>query len=189
MVIDMYKKNIILITLVMLLVAIPVSALPEYSARMTGPLQNDCTLCHTNNAGGGDRNSFGKDFAQHNHIIEGALSSIDSDNDGYTNGEELETGTYPADKSSHPDSEAALAYAESVKEAANDNTNPEPDASPAPVPETISEVVEDAADEVDETGETNDDAPVEDNGSPSPLIPVIVGVLFVAGIVVLLFKK
>ena len=187
MVIDMYRKIITLTTLVLLLVAIPVSASPEYSEQMTGPLQNDCTLCHINNAGGGDRNAFGKDFAQHNHIVEGALISIDSDNDGYTNGEELEAGTYPADKTSHPDSEAALAYAESLKEAANDNTNPEPEASPAPAPETISEVVEDAADEVDETDETNDDAPVK--SSSSPLIPAIVGILLVAGIVVLLFKK
>ncbi len=193
MVIDMHKKIIILTILVMLLVAIPVSGLPEYSEHMTGPLQNDCTLCHTNNAGGGDRNSFGKDFAQHNHIIEGALSSMDSDNDGYNNSIELEAGTYPADRTSYPDSDLAKAHALLLEEAAaNNNTNPEPELyDSTSAPETITENIttEDATDEVDETGETNDDAPVEDNGSSSPLIPIIVGILLVIGTVIITLKK
>ena len=184
----MNRKIIILTTLVLLLVATPVSASKSYSEHMSGPLKNDCTLCHMNNAGGGDRNAFGKDFAQHDHIIEGALSSIDSDNDGYTNGEELDAGTYPADKSSHPDSEAAMAYAASLDDGASDNTDPEPELYDSTAePETIAEDI--TTEDVTDESEAEQYPPDEDKSSTSSLIPVVVGILLVIGIAVLLFKK
>lgn len=52
-----------------------------------------CATCHVNQSGGGSRNSFGKSVSQ--FIVSGnvrwgqQLASIDSDNDGFTNGAEL----------------------------------------------------------------------------------------------------
>jgi hypothetical protein len=52
-----------------------------------------CAGCHINSGGGGARNSFGKDVGA--GLVNGnvnwgpELASLDSDNDGFTNGEEL----------------------------------------------------------------------------------------------------
>jgi hypothetical protein len=47
-----------------------------------------CENCHV--AGSNARNNFGEDYASHNHAWGASLASLDSDDDGYTNGEELQ---------------------------------------------------------------------------------------------------
>lgn len=86
----------------------------------------DCANCHTNPNGGGNRNSFGQQVENGfltqpgagGHVIwNSSLASLDSDGDGFTNGEELQdpNGTWsggsignpslvtnPGDPNSHP---------------------------------------------------------------------------------------
>jgi hypothetical protein len=66
---------------------------------------------HEASAGGGPRNPFGADYVAHNREWSTELCQLDSDGDGYTNGQELgdpdcvwSIGTDPAriDRISHP---------------------------------------------------------------------------------------
>jgi hypothetical protein len=69
-----------------------------YAAATIG---KDCTLCHAVPGGGGPPNSYGADYARNGydfHVIE----PLDSDNDGFTNIEEIQALTYPGDPTSHP---------------------------------------------------------------------------------------
>lgn len=75
-----------------------------------------CSTCHVA-SGPPNRNPFGTDFANNGHVWNAALAQLDSDKDGYTNGEELgdPNGTWtthnqnppgpvynPGDPGSHP---------------------------------------------------------------------------------------
>ncbi len=56
---------------------------------------NQCANCHVSPGGGGARTAFGETvrtgFLQNSNVVWGPdLASIDSDNDGFTNGEELQ---------------------------------------------------------------------------------------------------
>jgi hypothetical protein len=85
---------------------------------------NSCATCHVSPAGGGARNQFGQTIGSSflnptGHVIWNAdIANIDSDGDGFTNGEELQdpNGTWtsgaignaalvtnPGDPNSHPD--------------------------------------------------------------------------------------
>jgi hypothetical protein len=46
-------------------------------------------------------NMFGQDYLKHGNSIS-AISSLDSDGDGFTNDEELREGTFPGDSNSQP---------------------------------------------------------------------------------------
>ena len=65
-----------------------------------------CSTCHVNPAGGGERNSFGKDYrrvavaAGDKYTSE--LGELDSDGDGFTNDQEFAAGTHPGDPNSKP---------------------------------------------------------------------------------------
>jgi hypothetical protein len=76
------------------------SAIPEYSKDLPQSLKNNCNVCHEK-ASGGPINDFGRDYASFNHVIE-AVKGLDSDGDGYENGDELEAGTFPGFASSYP---------------------------------------------------------------------------------------
>jgi hypothetical protein len=65
-----------------------------------------CGMCHVSPAGGGARNSFGKDYekvgmsAGDKYTKE--LGAKDSDGDGYSNDDEFAAGTNPGDSGSKP---------------------------------------------------------------------------------------
>jgi len=62
-----------------------------------------CTLCHVQSSGYGGLNSFGRDFAVNKKLTDD-LMKLDSDKDGFSNIEELKSGTFPGNPDSHPGS-------------------------------------------------------------------------------------
>ncbi len=80
--------------------SVSVAAIPEYSKDLPSSLKNNCKVCHER-ASGGPVNSFGRDYTRLASDLE-ALSGLDSDDDGYTNGEELAAGSLPGDPNSTP---------------------------------------------------------------------------------------
>lgn len=77
-----------------------VAAIPEYSKDLPSSLKNNCKVCHER-ASGGPVNSFGRDYSRLASDLE-VLSGLDSDDDSYTNGEELAAGSLPGDPNSTP---------------------------------------------------------------------------------------
>lgn len=59
-----------------------------------------CVTCH-NGSGYKDRNDFGRDFAVNGHDFK-AIEGFDSDVDGFSNLAEINAGTLPGNKDSHP---------------------------------------------------------------------------------------
>ncbi len=80
-------------------------AMPEYSKDLPQSLKNNCNVCHEK-ASGGPLNDFGRDYAAFNHNME-AVEGLDSDGDGYKNGEELDAGTLPGFSNSYPNKKGA----------------------------------------------------------------------------------
>jgi hypothetical protein len=77
-----------------------VNGRPLYAKDLPTSLKNYCQVCHTS-ASGGPLNEFGKDYQRFNFNTS-AISTLDSDGDGFTNGEELAEGTFPGDPNSYP---------------------------------------------------------------------------------------
>ncbi|MFQ6052965.1 MAG: thrombospondin type 3 repeat-containing protein [Candidatus Bathyarchaeia archaeon] len=75
-------------------------AIPEYSRDLPSELKNFCNVCHER-ASGGPLNAFGTDYGKSGRNM-GAISALDSDGDGYTNGDELAAGSFPGDPDSYP---------------------------------------------------------------------------------------
>lgn len=65
-------------------------------------LGQNCTLCHAIPEGGGPPNPYGADYAAFGYSFSD-IEQLDSDNDGYTNIQEIQALTYPGDPTSHPD--------------------------------------------------------------------------------------
>lgn len=65
-------------------------AYPAYISNLPNGNVNNCANCHVNAAGGGSRNSFGQAFASNGRDWNVTLAKLDSDNDGFTNGQELQ---------------------------------------------------------------------------------------------------
>jgi len=59
-----------------------------------------CTVCHTM-PGYATRNTFGTDFANNGMDFK-AIEQMDSDDDGFSNLEEINAGTLPGDAESKP---------------------------------------------------------------------------------------
>ena len=99
------KLYLMSIFLMMLIGAHPitsmqVAAIPEYSKDLPPSLKNFCNVCHTKPSGG-PLNDFGEDYARFGHEM-GPVAGLDSDDDGYTNAEELSAGTLPGTPTSYP---------------------------------------------------------------------------------------
>jgi hypothetical protein len=95
-------------------------ALPEYTYRIPNSYKNLCSNCHLqDDSSDNKRNPFGLDFAANGKKWSTVLAKLDSDGDGFTNGQELEdplgiwngdtlgmspTVTRPGDPNSRPTS-------------------------------------------------------------------------------------
>ncbi|MEC7200244.1 MAG: hypothetical protein VXW84_06375, partial [Verrucomicrobiota bacterium] len=70
-----------------------IQARSTYVNRIPNGSKNRCANCHIRSSGGGPRNAFGLDVAtalrQGPNFWSSMLASLDSDGDGFTNGEEL----------------------------------------------------------------------------------------------------
>jgi hypothetical protein len=95
----------ILLIAVIVLAASPIPesrAIPEYSRELPEALKNFCQVCHVR-ASGGPMNSYGDDFVSYGSTV-GAISELDSDDDGFSNEDELAAGSLPGDSNSTPTS-------------------------------------------------------------------------------------
>ena len=94
----------LLITLIVITASpIPESrAIPEYSRELPEALKNFCQVCHLR-ASGGPMNSYGDDFVSYGSSV-GAIGELDSDDDGFSNEEELAASSLPGDPNSTPTS-------------------------------------------------------------------------------------
>lgn len=66
---------------------------PEYESQIPNGFVNSCLTCHVSSAWGSPRNQFGEDSGNNKSgafINWAELASLDSDGDGFTNGEELQ---------------------------------------------------------------------------------------------------
>jgi hypothetical protein len=81
-------------------------AIPEFAKDVPQSLKNNCNVCHEKNSGG-PMNEFGKDYAMYGLVME-AIEGLDSDGDGYDNGEELTAGTLPGFSDSYPGKKKGL---------------------------------------------------------------------------------
>lgn len=72
-----------------------------YTNDLPSSYGSGCQVCHVSSSGGGALNSFGSDYAEHDNDI-GAISALDSDDDGFTNEKELKAGTFPGNPDSSP---------------------------------------------------------------------------------------
>ncbi len=61
----------------------------------------DYCICHLDHSGGGPRNSFGVDFANNNHNLK-SIENKDSDRDGFSNVDEINSLTNPGDNADYP---------------------------------------------------------------------------------------
>ncbi len=75
----------------------------EYARELPESLKDRCNVCHISPTGGGPLNRFGEQFAMNDHSFP-AIANADADGDGFTNNEELKSGTLPGDPQSHPGS-------------------------------------------------------------------------------------
>lgn len=94
-----YISNISIFFIVLLFVSTLVKARPHRPDQLPNGLKNGCSNCHMSPAGGDERNAFGKlvearfltSLGEQGDVIWGPLlASLDADNDGITNGEELQ---------------------------------------------------------------------------------------------------
>lgn len=77
-------------------------AMPAYLAKFKTTYPNakalhNCQTCHAKT----DKTDYGKDFGNNNHDFK-AIEGFDSDADGFTNIAEINAGTQPGNRDSHP---------------------------------------------------------------------------------------
>lgn len=98
----MYKFSLALVILMVL--STTCSAYSSYGDDVPGDLVGQCLVCHDTSEGGGSLNVYGIDYQANDYSVE-AIASLDSDDDGYSNQEELEEVTLPGDAESYPEPE------------------------------------------------------------------------------------
>lgn len=96
-------KNLIVLIIISLISCSTAFAKPAYLAKFKAAYPNakalqNCQTCHGTNYG---RNDYGNDFANNNHDVK-AIEGFDSDADGFTNIAEINAGTQPGNRDSHP---------------------------------------------------------------------------------------
>lgn len=90
--------------IILIVLSAPVSAYSENADQIPGDLMGICQVCHIDPNGGGDLNSYGTDYMSNDYSFED-IAGLDSDNDGFTNQEELDAATLPGDPESSPEPE------------------------------------------------------------------------------------
>jgi hypothetical protein len=92
----------------MLLIAPQVMARPSYLSSFertypaaAGSRIDACNLCHNSPKGGDARNPYGLSYASSGHNFT-AIENIDSDGDGWTNLQEINSLTFPGNATDHP---------------------------------------------------------------------------------------
>jgi len=91
---------LMLLFLVYLVFPLNVQARPSYQPQLK-PLEG-CAACHNNQGGMGPLNLFGDDWVANGKVYNEKLAKIDSDGDGFSNGEEIAAKTFPGDRESNP---------------------------------------------------------------------------------------
>lgn len=107
-VIDMnYKLTMVLFLAVVVLIGAPiVSAKSNYLSSFnqhyntSGTKLDTCSTCHTSSSGG-SLNPYGRAYSGSGHNF-ASIETLDSDNDGFTNIEEINALTFPGDANDHP---------------------------------------------------------------------------------------
>jgi MYXO-CTERM domain-containing protein len=105
---DKQRTKHLLATLLIVLIVLSASpilgsrAIPEYSRELPEALKSFCQVCHVR-ASGGPMNSYGDDYVSYGGSVE-AIGELDSDDDGFSNEEELTASSLPGDPDSTPTS-------------------------------------------------------------------------------------
>ena len=71
------------------------------SGTNNGSTLGSCITCHNQSNGNGGENKYGTDYRNYGHSF-ASIEPLDSDNDGFTNLEEIVAGYFPGNSSSHP---------------------------------------------------------------------------------------
>ncbi len=104
------KRAVLFIALIAILVTanwMPLAhSIPLYVKDLPSSFKDHCTTCHISSSGMGGLNRFGADFEFNGHSIE-RIAQLDSDRDGFNNGQELSAGTFPGDPGSYSGSEGS----------------------------------------------------------------------------------
>ncbi|OPY25605.1 MAG: hypothetical protein A4E23_00015 [Methanomethylovorans sp. PtaU1.Bin073] len=107
-----YKLTMVLFLAVVVLIGAPtVSAKSSYLSSLnqhyntSGTNLDSCKTCHTS-SGGGSLNPYGRAYSSNGRNF-ASIESLDSDNDGFTNIEEINALTFPGDANDHPQTTSA----------------------------------------------------------------------------------